>query len=268
MSQFRPTNFPLLLEAFREGLKFGIISREEVIAWADEIIKGEYEPDYFFIEISLAGDINRLLEILNKNTEPQLNPLHLRVVLGLAYQRFVGDEINLEKLLGVCASINYESALSSFEESALFEIEYGDLRLLDEYPKDSRAHKWYFLNLYQDFNLHNSEEWPAINSRIEEIIDAEQAKISERYKRDRLAYEKSRAKIKLKKRIAIMVLIALVILTILLDIDAIKNDTFGKGLSEDHNQQWVVILNVYLVYWGGRLGYMFWKRANRKLRVR
>lgn len=37
-------DFPLLLEVFRGGLKLGLISKDEIVAWADHIITNADEP--------------------------------------------------------------------------------------------------------------------------------------------------------------------------------------------------------------------------------
>ena len=53
-SSSKPSDFSLLFEVFREGLALGLISKDEVLAWADHIIIAEKDqPDYFFIEIVL-----------------------------------------------------------------------------------------------------------------------------------------------------------------------------------------------------------------------
>ena len=66
MPQVKPTDFPLLLEVFRDGLALGLISKEEVIAWADQIIIEEDEPDYFFIEVSLSHNTNGVAEVFDR----------------------------------------------------------------------------------------------------------------------------------------------------------------------------------------------------------
>ncbi len=43
-----------------------LISREEIVLWADDIIANADEPEYFFIEVSLSHDVNDLVEVLNK----------------------------------------------------------------------------------------------------------------------------------------------------------------------------------------------------------
>lgn len=43
----KPEDFTRLLEVFREGLERGIVSREDVVGWSDDIIMQTKEPGYF-----------------------------------------------------------------------------------------------------------------------------------------------------------------------------------------------------------------------------
>jgi hypothetical protein len=49
MSAPKLEDFPLLLKVCWEGLTRGLISRQHIIAWADDIIKTTDDPDYFLL---------------------------------------------------------------------------------------------------------------------------------------------------------------------------------------------------------------------------
>ncbi len=76
----KPGDFPLLLQVFRAGVRVGLISKNEVVAWADDIIVNAVEPDYFFIELSLSHDVNGIIEVLNKYVVQDKNPIYNRVI--------------------------------------------------------------------------------------------------------------------------------------------------------------------------------------------
>lgn len=43
-------------EVFRLGLIIGIFEVKEVVAWADEVIAAEADPEFAIIDVSMAGD--------------------------------------------------------------------------------------------------------------------------------------------------------------------------------------------------------------------
>jgi len=186
MSQFKPSDFSLLLVVFREGLLRGLISKEEIIAWADEIIQAEDEPDYFFIEMSLSGNTNNLLAILNEYVTASDSVILSRVILGLLYQKLADQTIDIKKVLDVLNQINFNNIITSFENENIYYLDdkrdyivySGNDPDYVEITKSTTE----FLSYYSGFTLTNYDNWTEINQQVEEqlkVAAAEQTKANE-----------------------------------------------------------------------------------------
>jgi len=207
MSQLKPSDFSLLLEVFREGLLRGLISKEEIIAWADEIIKAEDEPDYFFIEISLSADVNNLLAILNEYVISSNSIITSRVILGIVYQKLANQTINAKKALDVLNKVNSNNIVTEFEGDNIYYLD--DQRDYIIYCGNDPDHieitknTMKFVSYYDGFTLNNYNNWTEINQQVEEklkVAEAEQTiankiRMAEYAKQDKARQKK----VKLKK---------------------------------------------------------------------
>jgi hypothetical protein len=172
----KPTDFSLLLEAFNRGLVFGLVSKNDVILWADDIILKTEEPDYFFIEVSLCSNTNNLIEVIGEYSANIDNPICTRVLLGLLYKKLINDNDTLTietaaKLIGAMQSFG---TLTHFEVGKRYSFDDYDLY----YPPDLRELQvdiFDFLSIYESFTLNNYSEWAEINHRVELILKHKQA---------------------------------------------------------------------------------------------
>jgi type IV secretory pathway TrbD component len=245
MSQLKPKGFTLLLQVFRYGLRLGIISKDEVVAWADEIIQEEDEPDYFFIEISLSKDANELLAVLNKNISGDMPLMALRVVLGLFYKKLAAGDISVDFAIGKIESTDFLDGLTSFEAGDIYELE--DYEFFEVTKEEAKEGVLQFLSRYKDFSLEQPEEWPDTNTRLEELLKDEEAqaiKFREVYFK-RLKKEQLKSKLRKAVLIGILVLVALVVCVT----DAIYS---GQGYS-------IWYINVFAIYFFARVGPKLWR---------
>ena len=198
----KPEDFRSLLEVFREGLKCSLVSPNTIVAWADEIIKSADEPDYFFIEISLSSDVNQLLEILNRYDAEIKEPICARVLLSLIYCRLMNDDdaLNVAGAAVLIGRLVFSSELTDFECDNMYVFEdyeccYSDDTQLEVDIID-------FLSTYEAFNLQNYDQWPQINSQVEEILKEKKAEADKIYEGIKIAREKNKRKLKIKKNVA------------------------------------------------------------------
>jgi hypothetical protein len=268
MSQLKPSNFPLLLEVFREGLLRGLISREEIVAWADEIIKADDEPDYFFIEISLSNDVNNLLEILNEYVIASKSIIPSRVILGLVYQKLADQTIGVKKVLDVLNKINSDSKITSFEKDNIYYLD--DQRDYIIYSGNDPDYieitnsTMKFVSYYTGFTLNNYNSWTGINQQVEEQLEvaaAEQTIANEILMAEYTKQDKARQrKIKIK-RISLYILIgvlALAAIYILLVAFKVLTGRFAiwgfeRGLFSISGGALYAVL---------RVAYVLWKRVS------
>ena len=222
-------DFTLLLEVFHKGLKVGVISRVEVIAWADDIIKAKNEPDYFFIEISLSHDINDLLEILIKYAEPNDNPISYRVILGLIYHRepiFDIDEV--EKMATLIGGLYSWDTLTHFENNTL--ITFNDYYAY--YSPDLTALQVEiinFLDFYKAFTLDNFKQWLVINEQVLELLKEEEIKVNVVNEANRETWTKKNRKRKLKRQLRQIAIVVLFLVFFVWLVMVSNNNTFPTG---------------------------------------
>jgi hypothetical protein len=188
MSPAKPSDFSLLLEVFRDGLRYGVVSKEEVVAWADEIINMDDDPDYFFIDLSMQHDINALITALSTDFVYTKNPIPARVLFGLAYEKLNKQMISFNQALHLLYRITYSGNLSALEHAALYQIDDDREYLLysgrDPEETDIVKSILNFFARYKVFNLNNFDKWQEINVRFEEILREENGGTYTMYRRD------------------------------------------------------------------------------------
>ncbi|MDP9078460.1 MAG: hypothetical protein M3O71_13590 [Bacteroidota bacterium] len=270
MSQFKPSDFSLLLEVFREGLLRGLISREEVVAWADEIIKAEDEPDYFFIEISLAGNTNNLLEILGEYVVPSDSMIPPRVIFGLVCQKFTDKTINIEKAVDVLNNIISDSNITPFERGRIYSIDdhwdymiysgknLGDVVLTNTTMK--------FVSYYRRFTLNNYNSWGGINQQVEKYLETAAVELAIENEIRMAGYAKQnnakQRKNKIKK-ICLYLLIcisAIAAIYVLLAASKVINGSSARS-NFDEGLFSVAGLAIYAVL---KIAYVLWRRVGVK----
>jgi hypothetical protein len=256
MSQAKAEDFPLLLNVFRDGLEYGVISKDEVVAWADQIVAAEVEPDYFFIELSRGKDDNELVEILNKVVHVSKNPIVQRVLLSIAYKKFIYDNSSKKKLQELCRRICFTYILTSFENELLYELDYYDELLFMADPNDFGGEKSRFLSQYGDFNLNNCDQWEKINLQIEVLLKEEEAKAYIRAIAYRKAREKRIKRTKLKLYTLMGGLTVVMLYIIIINYKTVPSNIFTSKFNRDLYQVSILYLVVFVpvfilsgVYW-------------------
>jgi hypothetical protein len=260
VSSTKPQDVPLLLEVFRDGLTCGLISKDEIVAWADCVIKNESEPDYFFIELSLSPDANSVAEIIDQYVSWSKTPIPLRVAFGLIYQKLIDDIIDLETAINFTERTPFHEILTSFEYGSIYQFE--DYEMF--YPPDTGELKEdvvKFLSLYKDFNLTNYDQWAEINRHVEEFLSVEQAKqdaISEEWRKTR---KKKDAKRKLKRYTLISILVLFYLIVIILNFKTMQDEPTVSKIVDDH--KYIFFLDFFVLYSTLRIAYKMWATRRR-----
>lgn len=249
MSAPKPEDFPLLIEVFREGLTRELVSRQYVIAWADDIIKTTDDPDYFFIEVSLSSDVNQLLEVLNNHSANIQDPICARVLMSLIYYRLINDNdpLTVEEAANLTGNLDHFDGLTSFEHNNVWNFE--DYVYYD--PTQLQVDLLDFLSTYEAFNLQNYKQWLQINIHVEEILKEKKAISDKIYEQYKITSEKKTRKMKIQKRLKLGVAISFLVGLIVLDLIWIDGQPPGSGN---------LILYGVPVFLILRWGYRWWKR--------
>jgi hypothetical protein len=156
----------LLLSFFYYGLSYNIILNNEVINWADRIVKHEDKPDIFFIELSVARDKNQLMSLLSSVCIAE-NTDVARPILGLLYHLLSTGVVNVGKVIEVMHNYNFSNLLTQFE---IMEI---SVITNEVWMIDSTIHRHKltqnlleFLSYYKEFEVTNYKHWPGISRSI------------------------------------------------------------------------------------------------------
>ena len=263
MSPVKAEDFPLLLEVFRDGLEYGIISKDEIVTWADNIIANEDEPDYFFIEISMSGNINNLSSLLKTRVPVRHNPVSGRAILGMAYQRLLSGTINIDNVITAVNNFSYEGATFA-EDDFLSGLTYDYEMLFRDGPSgpDKLKEKCLsVLSIYKDFQVGNYEQWPEINRNVEDTLKPEEEKLQARRMISEKAWKKREVKRKLKRYILFGLPALIVIGIILINYKKMLGEpTISKMLSDHEN---LFFLDVFGFYFTLRVVYMLRKKKRR-----
>ena len=263
MSPAKLTDFPLLLEVFRDGLEYGIISKDEIVAWADKIIANEEEPDYFFIEISMSGDINNLSSLLKTRVPVTHNPVSGRAILGMAYQRLLSGTINIDNVITAVNGFSYEGATFA-EDDFLSGLTYDYEMLFRDGPSgpDKLKEKCLsVLSIYKDFQVGNYEQWPEINRNVEDTLKPEEEKLQASRMISKKAWKKREAKRKLKRYALFSIPVFIILGIILIDYNEMQGEPTVTKMLLDH--EYIFFLNVFGVYFIVRTVYILWKKVRR-----
>ncbi|GAB3921061.1 hypothetical protein [Mucilaginibacter myungsuensis] len=162
-----------LLQVFYFGLVRGIVTKQEISAWADSIIIAQEEPEYFFIELSIATDINELFTAINSVGDTALTPLSARAVLGLIWHRLEAGAIDIEEAISLCSTLTSLDVLTWAETSEIYEFEcdlYPYIFIDEESDEIRRESGIRFLSSYAAFSLDNYPEWEEIHTRISRTL--------------------------------------------------------------------------------------------------
>ncbi|MFC0514003.1 hypothetical protein ACFFGT_07335 [Mucilaginibacter angelicae] len=169
-----PQSYPLLLKVFYFGLESKLITKADIVKWADDIIMAaEEDLDYFFIELSMSSSISEAIVLIKDQIPVNNAPIVSRVLLGLIYHQLNNNIIGLKRACDIMDHINFSNTLTGYEESPLYQFsdEFQEA-FRQEHFDNLRNDTLAFLATYKNLTLDNHSEWPAINEQIEISIPA------------------------------------------------------------------------------------------------
>jgi hypothetical protein len=165
-----PNRIKPLLWVYRECLKTGLMTKQNVIDRADWIIGTEDEAHPFFSEMSLSRDTNELITILD-SVNLQQNAIQIRAFLGEIYTRILIDQITSTQAISILDSFLHNELLTTVERDTIkaLIVESGDLNnaiLKSQRKQRLRENVKSFLENYRHFSLHHLKSWDRINREL------------------------------------------------------------------------------------------------------
>ncbi len=178
MQSTNPKDIFTTLHLVRAGLVSGLLTKEEVIDWADKIITKDEHPDIFFIDLALSSSKSRndiiyyFSDYLNfENPAVQGRPL-----LGLLYQQYKSKQLNLEQTVRTLFRLMNEAIFTETEQGFIYSIDNDfDLAQDNIYGSIEKVQKEAerFLEYYKDYSINNFEQWHYLDKKIDDILEIE-----------------------------------------------------------------------------------------------
>ncbi|QXV64990.1 hypothetical protein INP83_18190 [Mucilaginibacter sp. 21P] len=164
------SDYKLLLQAYRLGLRIGLITKADVVAWADEIIMHTDEPDYTFIALSMSRDDNELIGVINQ-TVPESDDLVItRALLSEVWRRFDNQTINVAEAVFYIESLpRYK--LTDYESLQAYDLEDYEFLYGHANEPNLKFNVIRFLSIYQRFNFDNYPEWNKLSDELTAEIE-------------------------------------------------------------------------------------------------
>ena len=178
MQSTNPKDILTTLHLIRAGLASGLLTKEEVIDWADKIITKDEKPDIFFIDLVLSSlkSKNDIIHYFSDYLYFENPAVRGRPLLGLLYKQYKTGQINLEQTTSKLFRLKLEAIFNEREESHIYWID-------NEY--DCAKHKIYgtiedvqtqldnFLILYKDYSLDNYAQWHDLDKYVDFKLEQE-----------------------------------------------------------------------------------------------
>lgn len=167
-----PKSYNLLLEVFYFGLQWKLITKAEVVKWADDIIIATEDiPDYFFIELSMSKSITEVMMLIKDKISISNAPIVGRILLALIYHKLNSDTISLQNACDIMDLIALNDTMADDEKGSLYQFS-DELQeaFRSEHYDYLRIEILEFLSTYKDFALDNYDTWPSIYEQTETLI--------------------------------------------------------------------------------------------------
>jgi hypothetical protein len=176
MQPTNPKDILQTLHLIRAGLSSGLLTKEEVVDWADKIIMKDEQPDIFFIDLALSSSksINDVSHYFNDYLNFENPTIQGRPLLGLLYKQFSSKQLTLEQTVGKLFRLKFEAIFTEREEGYIYSIDnnfdcakhniYGTIESV--YAEVEK-----FLNFYKDYSLDSFEQWQGLDLKVESKLD-------------------------------------------------------------------------------------------------
>jgi hypothetical protein len=169
--------YKIVLGVFALGVLNGVIEKQQIIDWADDIIRREEAPDFLIIELSLINTKSNsdIISLLNEYKEDSIPLISARVYLGMFYYQLLKGKLELPQAVNAIYHLVHTDFITSYEEGKIYTIEYENDSIGNGYFNitidDVKANTLEFLSLYKEFKLDNVSDWESINSNVELKIE-------------------------------------------------------------------------------------------------
>jgi hypothetical protein len=180
------------LHLIRAGLASGLLTKEEVIDWADKIVAKDERPDIFFIDLSMSSlrNTNDIINYISDYLNFDDPAVQGRPLVGLLFKQYNNGQINLDQAISKLFRLKSEAVFNEREEGYIYSLEndydcakhgiYGSLQIVQQDLEK-------FLTFYKDYSIDNYGDWGDLDKVVDCKLEEEyQLKLqeAEKYKAD------------------------------------------------------------------------------------
>ena len=160
----------------RSGLASGLLTKEEVVDWADKIITKDEQPDIFFIDLALSSSKNKndIIHYFSDYLNFENPAIQGRPLLGLLYKQYTTRQINLEQTVSRLFRLKFEAVFTDREESYIYSLDNDyDFAINNIYGtlEDVEIELTKFLSFYKEYSIDSFEKWQELDLTVETEID-------------------------------------------------------------------------------------------------
>jgi hypothetical protein len=168
-----PEKYKVVIEVFALGILNGVIEKQQIIDWADDIIRNENEPDFFVLELSLINTKSNsdILSLLNEYREESIYIISARAYMAMVYHKLLNGQLELQQVVNAIYALVPSELISGYEEGRIYTMEYENDSIDNGYfnitAEEVKTNAIEFLSLYREFSMDNIPDWGKINTEVE-----------------------------------------------------------------------------------------------------
>jgi hypothetical protein len=169
-----PYDYAELINIFAEGLRMGLLTKDDLTNWADPVILRDDQPDIFFIDLALSQTTSDCLEIISQACQSMAAETTIRPLLCALYKLISsGQKTALEALTRV-SGLETSELLMKQERVVFGTLVYAadliEVAQVTESELEQDAIS--FLAIYQGYTIENFSRWDDLDKEVEEKLSA------------------------------------------------------------------------------------------------
>lgn len=165
------------LHLIRAGLSSGLLTKEEVVDWADQIIINDEQPDIFFIDIAMSSSktVNDLTSYIGNFLNFENPVISGRPLLGLLCKQYRNGSLDIDQAISKLFRLRFEAVFTDQEIGNICVLEndhdlakhtvYGSIEQVKSKLEN-------FLSIYQNYSIDNEGEWQNLDQTVDLQLQA------------------------------------------------------------------------------------------------
>ncbi|MCR5889816.1 hypothetical protein LRS06_18985 [Hymenobacter sp. J193] len=190
MQSTNPKSILPTLHLIRAGLASGMLTKEEIIAWADKIVLQEEQPDIFFIDLALLSSRSKhhLIEYFGDYLRFDSQRAQGGPLLGLLYQKYTNCTLNLEQTVAALERLCREAVFTDTEEWFIYRIDDFEAAQANIYGSVENIQQdvEHFLKFYQGYSLENIENWADLKQQVARLLEDERQLLEHEWRKQQM----------------------------------------------------------------------------------